>query len=57
MLTANLLVKVFEPGGNFSIDNVSYPYHPYSTYMGIEIPEGTKPWGYLPAGKIKLLIL
>jgi len=51
MLTANLLVKVFEPGGNFSIDNVSYPYHPYSTYMGIKIPEGTKPWGYLPAGK------
>lgn len=51
MLTANLLVKVFEPGGNFSIDNVSYPYHPYSTYMGLKIPEGTKPWGYLPAGK------
>ncbi len=51
MLTANLLVKVFEPGGNFSIDNVSYPYHPYRTYMGIKIPEGTKPWGYLPAGK------
>lgn len=51
MLTANLLVKVFEPGGNFSIDNVSYPYHPYNTYMGIKVPEGTKPWGYLLADK------
>ncbi len=51
VLTANLLVKVFEPGGNFSIDNVAYPYHPYTTYAGIKVPEGEKPWGYLPAGK------
>ena len=51
MLTANLLVKVFEPGGNFSIDNVSYPYHPYNSYMGVNVPEGAKPWGYLHAGK------
>jgi uncharacterized protein YfaS (alpha-2-macroglobulin family) len=51
MLTANLLLKVFEPGGNFSIDNVAYPYHPYNTYVGLKVPEGTKPWGYLLAGK------
>jgi uncharacterized protein YfaS (alpha-2-macroglobulin family) len=51
MLTANLLVKVFEPGGNFSIDNISIPYHPYNTYVGVKAPEGTKPWGYLAAGK------
>ncbi len=51
VLTANLLVKVFEPGGNFSIDNVSYPYHNFSSYAGIKIPEGIKPWGYLEAGK------
>ncbi len=55
MLTAKLLIKVFEPGGNFSIDNVSYPYHPYNTYMGIKVPEGTKPWGYLPAGKTQTI--
>lgn len=51
VLTANLLVKVFEPGGNFSIDNVAYPYHPYNTYIGLKVPEGSKPWGYLTAGK------
>jgi alpha-2-macroglobulin len=51
VLNANLLVKVFEPGGNFSIDNVSYPFHPFTSYAGIRVPEGTKPWGYLAAGK------
>jgi uncharacterized protein YfaS (alpha-2-macroglobulin family) len=51
VLTANLMVKVFEPGGNFSIDNVSYPYHPYVSYVGIKVPEGQKPWGYLAAGE------
>lgn len=55
MLTANLLVKVFEPGGNFSIDNVAYPYHPYNTYVGLKVPEGTKPWGYLLAGKTQTI--
>ncbi|HEX8460476.1 MAG TPA: MG2 domain-containing protein, partial [Segetibacter sp.] len=51
VLTANLLVKVFEHGGNFSIDNVAYPYYPYNTYVGVKVPEGSKPWGYLMAGK------
>ena len=55
ILTANLLIKVFEPGGNFSIDNVSYPYHSYTHYAGIKIPEGVKPWGYLAAGKNHML--
>ena len=51
MLVANLAVKVFEPGGNFSVDNVAMPYNPYSTYIGIKIPEGDKQWGYLNTGK------
>jgi uncharacterized protein YfaS (alpha-2-macroglobulin family) len=51
VLNANLLVKVFEQGGNFSIDNVSIPYHPYASYMGVNVPEGAKPWGYLITGK------
>jgi len=51
VLTANLLTKVFEPGGNFSIDNVSIPFHPFNSYVGIKIPEGQKPWGYLATGK------
>ena len=51
MLTANLLVKVFEPGGSFSIDNMSIPYSPYQSYAGIKLPEGEKPFDYLLAGK------
>lgn len=51
MLNANMLVKVFEPGGNFSIDNVIVPYSPYASYAGIKMPEGEKPFNYLLAGK------
>ncbi|MDR0793664.1 MAG: hypothetical protein LBE82_10180, partial [Chitinophagaceae bacterium] len=51
MLLANLMVKVFEPGGNFSIDNVSMPYHPYSSYAGVHVPDGDKQWGYLFTNK------
>ncbi len=51
MLLANLVVKVFEPGGNFSIDNVSFDYHPYRSYAGIQIPEDKNNWGYLLSGK------
>ncbi|MEO7960681.1 MAG: MG2 domain-containing protein, partial [Ginsengibacter sp.] len=51
MLTAKFAVKVFEPGGGFSIDNVSVPYSPYESYAGIKLPEGEKPWGLLLTGK------
>ncbi len=51
MLTANLVVKVFEPGGTFSIDNMSIPYSPYKSYVGLKLPDGEKPFDYLLAGK------
>ena len=51
MLSANLFVKVFEPGGSFSINNVTIPYSPYTSYAGIRMPEGEKPWGFLLTGK------
>ena len=51
MLNANLAVKVFEPGGSFSVDNVTIPYSPYTSYAGIKMPEGEKPWGFLLTGK------
>ncbi|MEO7522581.1 MAG: MG2 domain-containing protein, partial [Ferruginibacter sp.] len=51
ILTANLLVKVFEPGGSFSIDNMSVPYSPFQSYAGIKMPEGEKPFDYLLTGK------
>lgn len=40
VLQANFVTKVFEPGGNFSIDRFSIPYHPYSYYAGIRLPGG-----------------
>jgi len=51
MLTANLVIKVFEPGGSFSIDNMSIPYSPYKSYVGLKLPDGEKPFDYLLAGK------
>ena len=51
MLSANLFVKVFEPGGAFSINSLTIPYSPYNSYAGIKIPEGEKPWGFLTTGK------
>ncbi|MES2849002.1 MAG: MG2 domain-containing protein [Bacteroidota bacterium] len=50
MLNANLLVKVFEPGGAFSIDNVTMNYSPYASYAGLKLPQGQKPFNYLLAG-------
>ncbi len=51
MLSANMMVKVFEPGGSFSIDNVTMPYSPYTSYAGLKLPAGEKPFDYLLAGK------
>lgn len=51
MLLANLVVKVFEPGGNFSIDNITLPYNPYTSYAGVHVPESKDNWGYIESGK------
>ncbi len=51
MLLANLVVKVFEPGGNFSIDNIALPYNPYTSYVGVHVPESKDNWGYIESGK------
>ncbi len=51
MLNANMVIKVFEPGGSFSIDNMTVPYSPYASYAGLKLPEGEKPFDYLLAGK------
>jgi uncharacterized protein YfaS (alpha-2-macroglobulin family) len=51
MLKANFSTKVFEAGGNFSIDNFSIPYHVYQNYYGIKTPVGDKMSGMLVTGK------
>ncbi|HVS94809.1 MAG TPA: MG2 domain-containing protein [Mucilaginibacter sp.] len=38
-LKANFLVKVFEPGGNFSVQSTSVPYNVYDSYVGIKTPQ------------------
>ena len=50
MLNASMLIKVFEPGGGFSTDNVVIPFSPYKSYAGIKMPLGEKPWGFLLTG-------
>lgn len=42
-LLLHLSTKVFEPGGNFSIDNQRLPSDPFAVYAGIKVPEGR--WG------------
>jgi len=46
-LRANFLVKVFEPGGNFSINQVQLPYNAYTGYVGIKTPGGSAYSGML----------
>ncbi|HEU4555400.1 MAG TPA: MG2 domain-containing protein [Chitinophaga sp.] len=50
-LKANFEVKVFEPGGDFSIDHFSMPYNPFATYAGLRIPEGDRLTGMLVTDK------
>ncbi len=42
MLKAHFVVRVFEEGGDFSIDRFSIPYSPYNSYVGIRVPKGDK---------------
>jgi len=39
MMQIGLRTRVFEQGGTFSTDNVSIPYAPYATYVGVDIPK------------------
>ncbi|MEX1189675.1 MAG: MG2 domain-containing protein [Bacteroidia bacterium] len=50
-LNANFTVRVFEPGGLFSIDRFSMPWLPYSTFVGFKIPQGDSYNGALSVDK------
>ena len=39
MLRATYVTRVFEEGGDFSIDRYNVPYSPYKTYVGLQAPE------------------
>jgi len=47
VLRADFVCKVYEPGGAFSVDRFSAPYHPYSVYVGVRPPPGDKQRGML----------
>jgi len=49
-LKANFLVKVFEPGGAFSVHQMSMPYNVYPGYVGIKVPKGSEQSGMLTTG-------
>jgi uncharacterized protein YfaS (alpha-2-macroglobulin family) len=51
MLKAYFTTKVFENGGEFSIDRTSVVYSPYSQYAGMRVPEGELYGGTLVTGK------
>ena len=38
-LTASFTTRAFENSGEFSTDNFTIPYHPYSGYVGVHIPK------------------
>lgn len=50
-LRANFVVKVFEPGGNFSLQQASMPYNVYNGYVGIKTPKGSNLSGMLVTDK------
>lgn len=51
MLRVNFTTRVFEPGGNFSIDQLSMPYSPYNNYVGVSLPQGDRLSGMLLTDK------
>ncbi len=51
VLQANFTTKIFEPGGDFSLDYLSIPYHMYKNYLGVKAPEGNKVSGMLVTGE------
>lgn len=46
-LNAVIKTRAFEKGGNFSVDVMTIPYHPFSTYTGIKTPKGDRARGML----------
>ncbi len=46
-LDATFVTRVFEEGGDFSIDSFSQPFHPYDSYVGILTPRGDEARGML----------
>lgn len=44
MLRANFISRVFEEGGDFSIDMQSVAFAPYNSFVGIKLPASERGW-------------
>ncbi|TKG90809.1 hypothetical protein EYV94_23380 [Puteibacter caeruleilacunae] len=44
MLNANFVTRVFEAGGDYSIDMQRIPYAPYNAFVGMRLPESDNGW-------------
>lgn len=47
MVRTNIVTRVFEAGGDASMDRTSVDYYPYSSYAGIRAPGSFNAWGGL----------
>lgn len=54
MLNASFSGKVFEEGGDFSIDQFSIPFYPYSSFVGFKLPELSS-YGMLSTDKDQII--
>lgn len=45
VVRANLVTRVFEAGGDASMDRVEVPYYPYVSYAGLKAPSARNHWG------------
>lgn len=44
MLNANFITRVFEAGGDYSIDMQKIPFASYTNYVGMKMPESDRGW-------------
>jgi alpha-2-macroglobulin len=51
VLYATFSTKVFEPGGDYSINTTTVPYDHYSSYVGLWTPKGEGWWDMLESGR------
>lgn len=47
VINVNLVARVFEAGGDASMDRATARYFPFASYAGVRMPEVTSPWGTL----------
>lgn len=44
-VNANVVTRVFEAGGDASMDRTELTYYPYTSYAGLQLPEADNYWG------------